>query len=64
MKSQKYNDGELKELTVNIDKGVAETVISMAKVKGSDVDDIIVIALKRYIAGHAELEGKVPKLGR
>ena len=63
MKSQKYNTGELKELTINIEKQVAETVLSMAEVKGTDVNEIIVIALKRFIASHAELEGKVPKLG-
>jgi len=61
MKSQKYNQGLVKELKVAIDKKIAETVQLMAKNKGTDINEIITIALKRYIASHAELEGKVPQ---
>ena len=63
MKSQKYNAGETTDLSISIDKNVAATAARMADSKGSDVSEIIVIALKRYIASHAELEGKVPRLG-
>ena len=60
MKSQVHNQGELKELTVNIEAGVYDSIHQMAANANLSVDDIVVIALKRYRASHAELEGKAP----
>ena len=62
MKSQEHNKGELKELTVKIEKNIVEIIERMAENGGMSVDDLVVIALKRYRSSHAELEGKAPKL--
>ncbi|MEK6625085.1 MAG: ribbon-helix-helix protein, CopG family [Bdellovibrionota bacterium] len=62
MKTQKHNQGELKSLTIKIEKDVAETVEKMAKKAGIPVDELVVVALKRYKSAHAELEDKLPKL--
>lgn len=58
MKSQKHNGGELKELTVNIEKNVVESLMRMSKGSGISVDDLVVIALKRFRASHSDYEGK------
>lgn len=62
MKTQKHNQGNLKELVVNIEESVVESILQMAESSQMSVDDIVVIALKRFRASHAELEGKAPKL--
>jgi len=61
MKTQTHNQGELKELTVNIEADVVESVKVMSQQSSMSIDDIVVIALKRYRASHAELLGKAPK---
>ena len=48
MKTQTHNQGELKELTVNIEADVVESVKVMSQQSSMSVDDIVVIALKRY----------------
>jgi len=62
MKTQKHNQGNLKELKVNIEEAVVESILQMAQSSHMTIDDIVVIALKRFRASHAELEGKTPKL--
>jgi fructose-1,6-bisphosphatase/sedoheptulose 1,7-bisphosphatase-like protein len=62
MKSQTQNQGELKELKVNVEKDVVETFERMSKVSGIALADLVVIALKRFRSSHAEYEGKTPKL--
>lgn len=62
MKSQKHNEGDLKELTVKIEKSVVESIEKMSVVSGMSVDELVVIALKRFRASHADYEGKVPRL--
>ncbi|PIP92772.1 MAG: hypothetical protein COW00_05575 [Bdellovibrio sp. CG12_big_fil_rev_8_21_14_0_65_39_13] len=62
MKSQKHNDGELRELNVKIEKDVVETFEKMAKVTGLPIDELVVIALKRFRSSHADYEGKTPFL--
>jgi len=62
MKSQKHNKGELKKLSVSIEKDVVDSVEQMAKNSGLSMDEIVVIALKRYRASHSELEGRNPIL--
>ena len=52
MKSQKHNAGELKELTVNIEKEMVEIVQKMSKNSGLSVDEIVVISLKRFCSSH------------
>jgi len=60
MKSQVYNQGELKELIINIDKDVLECFERMSEVSGRNLADLVVIAMMRYRASHADYEGKVP----
>ncbi len=60
MKSQKHNQGELKEVTVKIESKVAEDLELMAKNTGMPVADIVVIALKRFRSSHLDYLKQVP----
>lgn len=60
MKTQEHNKGDLRELKVNIEKQVVEVVEKMAKNSGMSIDEIVVIALKRFRASHADYEGVEP----
>lgn len=62
MKSQKHNEGTLKKLTIKIEEDVAESIERMAKNSGMSIDDIVVIALKRFRASHSDYEGKTYKI--
>jgi fructose-1,6-bisphosphatase/sedoheptulose 1,7-bisphosphatase-like protein len=62
MKSQKHNEGELKEVTVNIEKKVAENLELMSKNTGIPMDDIVVIALKRFTSSHLDYLKQVPRV--
>ncbi len=61
MKDQKFNQGELKELKVNIEKDVVESVHFMAQNTDYSADDIVVIALRRFISCHADYMNVTPK---
>jgi NRPS condensation-like uncharacterized protein len=61
MKSQLQNQGELKELKVKIEKEVIESFERMSKTSGLTVDDLVVIAMKRYRASHSDWDSKTPK---
>ncbi len=61
MKGQLHNQGELKELKVKIEKDVAEAIERMAKNSNTSLDEVVVIALKRFRASHSDLEGKAQK---
>lgn len=60
MKSQKHNQGELKELTVKIEKQVADDLEAMAKHTGMPVSDLVVIALKRFRSSHGDYLKQTP----
>lgn len=60
MKSQKQNQGELKEVTVKIESQVAQDLELMAKNTGMPVSDIVVIALKRFRSSHLDYLKQVP----
>lgn len=62
MKSQIHNQGDLKELSVTIEKEVVEAVELMAKNSGMTVDDIVLVALKRYRSAHGEMLGNAPQI--
>ncbi len=62
MKSQKHNAGELQELSVKIEKNVVDSLIKMSNGSGISIDDLVVIALKRFRASHSDYEGKVFKV--
>lgn len=61
MKSQVHNQGELKELKVQIEKDVVDSIERMSKNSGFSVEEIVVIALKRYRASHSDYEGATIK---
>ncbi len=58
MKTQEHNQGELKELTVNVEKDVVEAFERMSENTGYSLDNLVVIALKRFRASHSDFEGK------
>ena len=60
MKSQKHNEGELKEISVKIEKKVVEDLELMAKNTGMPVADILVIALKLFLSSHIDYLKQVP----
>lgn len=60
MKSQKHNQGEVKEITVKIESKVVEDLELMARNTGMPVADIVVIALKRFRASHLDYLKQVP----
>ena len=62
MKSQKHNAGELAELSVKIEKNVVDSFIRMSKGSGIPIDDLVVIALKRFRASHSDYEGTAFKI--
>jgi len=61
MKTQKHNQGELKEITIKIEKEVADSLEIMAKNSKYSVDEIVVIAIKRFRAAHMDYLGKNPE---
>lgn len=61
MKTQKHNQGDLKEVKVMIEKEVAESLDVMAKNSGLPVDEIVVIALKRFRSSHTDYLRTTPK---
>ncbi len=60
LKSQEHNKGKLATLKVEIEEDIVETFKKMSENSGISIDELVVIALKRYRASHAELEGKAP----
>jgi fructose-1,6-bisphosphatase/sedoheptulose 1,7-bisphosphatase-like protein len=60
MKSQKQNQGELKELTIKIEKKVAEDLELMSKNTNMPVADLVVIALKRFRSSHTDYLKQTP----
>lgn len=60
MKSQKHNEGELKEVVVKIEKKVADDIELMSKNTNIPVADIVVIALKRFRSSHTDYLKQTP----
>jgi hypothetical protein len=56
MKSQEHNTGELKDLSVKIEKDVVEAFEVMVKNTGHDMAELVVIAMKRFRASHSDFE--------
>ncbi|MBC75769.1 MAG: hypothetical protein CME64_07120 [Halobacteriovoraceae bacterium] len=57
MKSQQHNQGELKELTVNIEAQLSEDLEKMSKNSGLPIDELVTIAVKRFRSSHADYMG-------
>ena len=62
MKGQKHNQGRLKELRVKIEADVVNSLERMSKNTRLPVDELVVIALKRYRSSHSDYEGELPPL--
>ncbi len=58
MKNQVQNEGELKDLSVKIEKGVVESFERMTKASGLSLADLVVIAMKRYRSSHSDWDVK------
>lgn len=54
MRSQVHNEGELKELSVKIEKQVVDDYFKMAENSDYDLNELVVIALKRFRASHCD----------
>lgn len=54
MKTQEHNKGELQEISVKIEKKLAEDLKVMAENSNLSEDEIIAIALKRFRSSHAD----------
>lgn len=61
MKSQKHNQGELKELKVKIEKQVLEDIEAMVNNTSMDLAEIVVIALKRFRSSHSDYLKQTPR---
>ena len=56
MKTQVYNKGEVAELRVMIDKDVKEAFDRMAKHTNIPLEDLLVIAMKRFRSSHGDYD--------
>ncbi len=61
MKSQKHNQGELKELKVKIEKDIVDSLEVMSKNSKISVEDLVVIALKRFKTSHLDYLKQTPR---
>ena len=62
MKSQKHNEGELKKLEVQIEKDIVESFEKMAQNSGIALNDLVVVALKRFKSSHSDYTDTEPSL--
>jgi hypothetical protein len=60
MKSQKHNQGELKEITIKLEKDVVEDFEKMVKNTNIPMADLIVTAMKRFRSSHGDFLKQVP----
>lgn len=60
MKSQKHNEGELKEVKVKIEKKVVEDFEKMSSLTNIPMEDLIVVAMKRFRSSHNDYLKMVP----
>lgn len=60
MKSQKHNEGELKELKVKIEKKIVEDLEQMEKNTNIPMADLVVVALKRFRSSHTDYLKQTP----
>ncbi len=62
IKGQIHNKGELSSLELKIESQVVKKIKEMAKNTDYSVDDIAVIALKRFISSHCDFLNKAPSI--
>ncbi len=61
MKGQDQNQGELAELKVKIEKSVIESFEKMAINSKLSLEELVVIALKRFRSSHSDYMGVIPR---
>lgn len=57
MKSQEHNKKDLETLKVEIEAKVIEDLKTMADNSGMSIDELVVIAVKRFRSSHADYMG-------
>jgi hypothetical protein len=62
MKTQKHNQGDLAELKVKIEKNVVDSLAVMSANSHLSIEEIVVIALKRFRSSHADYMGSMKKI--
>tara|TARA_Y100001970_G_scaffold46684_1_gene58923 strand:- start:2331 stop:2660 length:330 start_codon:yes stop_codon:yes gene_type:complete len=62
IKGQIHNKGELTSLELNIESHVVKKIEEMASNTDYSVDEIAVIALKRFISSHCDFLNKAPSI--
>lgn len=60
MKSQKQNQGELKEVTVKLEKQIVEDFEKMVKNTNISMADLIATAMKRFRSSHTDYLKQIP----
>ncbi len=58
MKDQTHNNGSLKELKVMIEEDVVTSFENMSTNTGISLEELIVVALKRFRSSHSDYEKK------
>ena len=54
MKTQEHNKTELRELKVSIEKNVVDDYEKMAERSNLPIEELVVVALKRFRSSHAD----------
>ena len=62
MKDQAHNSGALKELKVMIEENVVNSFVDMSQNTGIELEELIVVALKRFRSSHSDYEKKTFQL--
>ena len=62
MRGQEHNKGHLTDLNVKIEAEVVKEFMKMSSNSGITMDELVVIALKRFIASHSDYRGLKPSL--
>lgn len=62
MRSQKHNEGELKELNVKVEKQVVEDFEMMARNMKMPIEELVVIAMKRFRSSHNDYMKQIPMM--
>lgn len=57
MKTQKHNEGQLKELKVEIEAQLIDDLETMTKNSGLTLEELVAIAIKRFRSSHADYMG-------
>lgn len=57
MKSQEHNQTKLEKLEVQIEEQIIKDLKTMSENSGMSIDELVVIAVKRFRSSHADYMG-------